>query len=149
MNISGIMQARQMDLKDLLQELLTNISQGSRIRDALNERLAAHRIATLYDLVLHDAKYAGKNDPPNHQFPSQAGKLGFSIHELAKQMLKDDFVGQGMRETEKAEDYIYLAADNPDVEEELPEAGFAFWKAADFQYRIWKARRNRGASEEK
>jgi hypothetical protein len=69
---------------------------------------------------------------------------GTSIHELAKTMLADGFVGQGMRDEKKAEDYILMAADNPNVEHELPPTGFKFWQAANFFFKVFKARRNFG-----
>jgi hypothetical protein len=42
---------------------------------------------------------------------------------------------------EKAADYILMAADNPEVEGELPESGFNFWKAARFKFKLWKAKK--------
>jgi len=59
-------------------------------------------------------------------------------------MLAAGFAGQGMREQPKAEMYILLAADNPNVESELPEQGLRFWAACDFQYRVWQARQRLG-----
>jgi hypothetical protein len=64
----------------------------------------------------------------------------FSIHELAKQMMDDGYTGEGMNFKIKAFNYILLAADDPNVESELPESGFRFWGAARFQYKLWKAR---------
>jgi hypothetical protein len=64
-----------------------------------------------------------------------------SIHELAKLMIAEGFIGQGMRHEEKAADYIYMAADNPEVENELPQSGFYFWDAARFRFKVWKARK--------
>jgi hypothetical protein len=69
----------------------------------------------------------------------------FNIHEKAKEMLRAGFTGQGTRYPDKSETYILLAADNPDVESDLPESGFMFWKACEFQYRIWQARKRRAA----
>ena len=68
------------------------------------------------------------------------------IHELAKLMLSEGYTGQGMWHEEKAADFIYMAADNPNVEGELPESGFLFWKAARFRFKLWKAR-NRWAAQ--
>jgi len=67
-----------------------------------------------------------------------------SIHELAKQMEAAGFTGQGMRNPEQARNYIMMAADNPNVEAELPESGIKFWKACCFAYGVWKARTKRG-----
>jgi hypothetical protein len=72
------------------------------------------------------------------------GAKEVSIHELAKEMLDAGYQGQGLRDQERAADYIYLAADNPAVESELPPEGFNFWKAAQFQFRVWQARMRRG-----
>jgi hypothetical protein len=52
------------------------------------------------------------------------------IHELAKQMVSDGYVGQGLNNEEKAADYIVMAADDPNVEQVLPPSGFGFWKIA-------------------
>jgi hypothetical protein len=71
-----------------------------------------------------------------------------NIHDLAKRMITDGFTGQGMKEQDKASDYILLAANNPRVEDELPPAGFAFWKAAKFKYDVFIARRNQGRATE-
>ena len=67
-----------------------------------------------------------------------------SIHELAKEMEAAGFTGQGMKNPEQAYSYIMMAADNPNVEAELPEPGLKFWKACLFQYRVWQARKKRG-----
>jgi hypothetical protein len=68
---------------------------------------------------------------------------GIGIHELAKTMLDDGFTGQGMRNSQ-AEDYILMAADNPNVERELPESGFKFWQSAAFYFKLFKARKKFG-----
>lgn len=49
-----------------------------------------------------------------------------------------------MRDEEKAADYIYMAADNPNVENELPESGVRFWKAAKHEFAVWRARKKFG-----
>ena len=69
------------------------------------------------------------------------------IHELAKLMIAEGFIGQGMRNEEKAADFIYMAADNPDVENELPETGFRFWRFAEFYFKRWKARKKFGDND--
>jgi hypothetical protein len=71
--------------------------------------------------------------------------LDFEIHERAKQMLADGYVGQLMNHP-NAEDYILLAAAEPDVESRLPITGFGFWKVCDYKYRVWKARIKLGRS---
>jgi hypothetical protein len=68
-------------------------------------------------------------------------QLPTSIHELAKIMMSEGFTGQGMRHEEKASDFIMMAAANPNVENELPESGFAFWRAARFRFQLWKAKK--------
>jgi len=70
--------------------------------------------------------------------------VDFNVHELAKEMESVGFTGQGMRNPEQAHSYIMLAADNPNIAAELPEAGIGFWKACRFQYRIWQSRKKRG-----
>jgi len=67
-----------------------------------------------------------------------------SIHMLAKEMEEGGFTGQGMKNPEQAHSYIMMAADNPNVEAELPEPGLKFWKACLFHYRVWQARKRRG-----
>ena len=64
------------------------------------------------------------------------------IHELARKMLADGFFGQGLANPAKAETYILLAADDPNVESTLPPSGFNFWRYAIWHYRVFKARRN-------
>jgi hypothetical protein len=61
-----------------------------------------------------------------------------SIHELAKTMLGCGYTGQNLRNP-KAEVYIVMASENPDVESELPETGFGFWDAARFKFEFWVA----------
>jgi hypothetical protein len=67
-------------------------------------------------------------------------KLEFNIHERAKQMLADGYVGQLLDSPGRAEEYILIAADDPNVESHLPVTGFGFWKVCDYKYRVWKAR---------
>jgi hypothetical protein len=56
----------------------------------------------------------------------------------AREMLSVGYTGQNMRDPERAALYIQIAADTPNVEDDLPETGRSFWKSADFHYRIWK-----------
>jgi hypothetical protein len=65
----------------------------------------------------------------------------FDIHETAKQMVADGYFGQNMRNQQRCEEYILVAAYDPDIAKKLPPRGFSFWETADFQYRLWKARR--------
>jgi hypothetical protein len=67
-----------------------------------------------------------------------------SIHELAKEMEAAGFTGQGMRNPEQARNYIMMAADDPNVEAEVPEAGIKWWRVCHFAYRVWQARTKRG-----
>jgi hypothetical protein len=57
---------------------------------------------------------------------------------LARRLRRDGFEGQNMRDPARAAAYIGLAADNPRVMDELPASGLAFWKSAEFHYRLWK-----------
>jgi hypothetical protein len=43
-----------------------------------------------------------------------------------------------MRDQPRAKAYIDMAASNPRVMDELPASGLAFWKSAEFHYRLWK-----------
>jgi hypothetical protein len=61
---------------------------------------------------------------------------------LARRMVRDGFQGQGMKDQPRAAAYINLAADNPRVMNELPDSGKAFWKSAEFHYRLWKKQRD-------
>jgi len=70
-----------------------------------------------------------------------------NIYKWARKAVEIGFKGQGMREVDKAEDYIIMAADNPNVEDELPESGVAFWKAAVFAMKRWKARKALGKED--
>ena len=81
----------------------------------------------------------------NHGARSMKSLLnGISIHDLAKTMLNAGFVGQGMRNPQRAEDYIMMAADNPNVENELPESGVRFFESAYFFFKLFKARKKFG-----
>jgi hypothetical protein len=64
---------------------------------------------------------------------------------LAREMLKfkPAYLGNNLDKREKAEMYIYMAADNPRVGCELPESGLAFWRAAAVGYKGWKAMNRR------
>ena len=66
------------------------------------------------------------------------------VHALANDMVSQRFFGEDMDKPENARKYIILAADNPNVEDELPEEGWRFWRAAEFQFRMWKAERRLG-----
>jgi hypothetical protein len=68
---------------------------------------------------------------------SDGSGLPRGIYECAKRFVAEGYLGQNMREHDKAAMYIRLAADNPNVEDELPESGFGFWKSARFHYRVW------------
>jgi hypothetical protein len=61
---------------------------------------------------------------------------------LARRMKRDGFTGQNMRDPDRAAAYMGLAADNPRVTDELPASGQAFWKSAEFHYRLWKKQRD-------
>src|SRR5262245_16033125 len=65
-----------------------------------------------------------------------AQNVGFDIHALANQMVKDGWFGGSMLDPGIAEDYILMAAANPNIANELPEAGLRFWRAAKFRYEL-------------
>jgi hypothetical protein len=69
------------------------------------------------------------------------------IHESAKRMLANGYKGQGLNDEVRAHDYIVLAADNPAVEDELNEQGFAFWRACTFQFRVWMAHKRQAQND--
>ena len=70
-----------------------------------------------------------------------AQNIGFDIHALANQMVKDKWFGGSMLDPGIAEDYILMAAANPNIANELPEAGLRFWRAAKFRYELDRARK--------
>lgn len=67
-----------------------------------------------------------------NQVPERLG-----IHEWAGRMVAAGYHGQGMKDEDQARIYILMAAEDRNVENELPEAGIRFWKAAIFQFRYW------------
>jgi len=80
----------------------------------------------------------GKNDR-NEVLTAQ--NVGFDIHALANQMVKDGWFGGSMSDPGIAEDYILMAAANSNIANELPEAGLRFWRAAKFRYELDRARK--------
>lgn len=70
--------------------------------------------------------------------PEQLG-----VHDWARRMVAAGYHGQGMKDEEQARIYILMAAEDRNVEDDLPEAGFRFWKAAIFQFRYWSHRQQR------
>jgi hypothetical protein len=83
----------------------------------------------------------GKNDR-NEVLTAQ--NVGFDIHALANQMVKDGWFGGSMSDPGIAEDYILMAAANSNIANELPEAGLRFWRAAKFRYELDRARKKFG-----
>jgi hypothetical protein len=59
-------------------------------------------------------------------------------------MIEAGWYGQTMADPDVAENYILLAANNVSIANELPEAGFRFWRACKFQYDLDKARKKFG-----
>ena len=53
-----------------------------------------------------------------------------NIHETAKLMVADGFYGQNMRNPSRCEEYILIAANDPDIERKLPPRGFSFGRRA-------------------
>ena len=80
----------------------------------------------------------GKNDR-NEVLTAQ--NVGFDIHALANQMVKDGWFGESMLDPGNAEDYILMAAANANIANELPEAGLRFWRACKFRYELDRARK--------
>jgi len=70
-------------------------------------------------------------------------KVDGRVYELANEMLDSGYTGQGLDNVERAEAFITLAAGDPDCEETMPEAAYGFWRAALFQYTVWKAKQAR------
>lgn len=67
---------------------------------------------------------------------------------LARMMLahRPPYLGQNLDEKDKAEMYIYMAADKPRVGSQLPERGFGFWRAAAVGFMGFKAMHKRKVS---
>lgn len=61
---------------------------------------------------------------------------------MARRCIRDGYTGQNMKDASRARTYIKMAAANPRVMDELPESGMAFWKSADFHFRMWKTERD-------
>ena len=87
---------------------------------------------------------------PNSSLPPTNGgtAVPLDIHKLANEMVVAGFTGQNMFSPEQAGDYILMAAHNPNIEAELPEKGFAFWRVCAFKFRLWQARRHFGRDGE-
>jgi hypothetical protein len=68
------------------------------------------------------------------------------ICRLAREMLVHNppYLGQSMNESQKAEGYIYSAADDPGVAKHLPAKGRGFWKFACYDFKSYRARWRRG-----
>lgn len=81
------------------------------------------------------------NDDTNNLTPDN---LGFDIHDLARGMVTNNWFGQSMWAPETAEDYILTAAANPNIGNELSQAGLRFWKVAKFRYEVDRAREKFG-----
>jgi hypothetical protein len=73
----------------------------------------------------------GANDPQN---------LNFDIHALANEMIATKWSALSMYDPEKALDFIVMAAANPNIADELPPKGLAFWRAAKFHFDLDRAR---------
>src|SRR5262245_60397593 len=67
--------------------------------------------------------------------------LGFDLHALANEMMANNWYGESMWEPEQAEEYVLMAAANPNIANELPQAGLKFWRAAKFRYEADMARK--------
>lgn len=119
----------------------------AKIRDQLVDlarRYAYHEgeLGTFIEALLTQTLVKPKPTiSPSWAKPAQVYSAHQNIHKLAQEMIAVGFRGQGMRDEANAEDFICMAADNPRVEEELPPSGFAFWRAAEFRYKVWKARK--------
>jgi hypothetical protein len=143
-------------VKDLLHELLFNEGHTYIVRSEFRRRISAGGYSSIFDLVADTVRSGRPNNNVGERVrapsaptgspeaPVGADRLHGRIYKLANEMVNEGFKGQGMNNEENAEDYILMAADNPHVEEELPESGWSFWRACEFAYRRWKARRDRG-----
>jgi hypothetical protein len=82
------------------------------------------------------------DDTTNTQTPDLTPhNLGFDPHVLANQMIKDGWFGDSMWEPETAEEYILMAAANPNIANELNPKGLKFWRAAKFRFEADMARK--------
>jgi hypothetical protein len=70
-----------------------------------------------------------------------AQNIGFDPHILANEMIKVGWFGDSMRDPETVEEYILMAGANPNIVNELPQAGLKFWRAAKFRYEADMARK--------
>jgi hypothetical protein len=85
------------------------------------------------------------DDTSNTQTPNLTPhNLGFDPHVLANEMIKAGWFGDSMWNPETAEEYILMAAANPNIVNELPQAGLRFWKAAKFRHDADRAREKFG-----
>jgi len=131
--------------------LLLIVDQGSgNARSELQRRKIDARLS-LFDYIFRETlKIKGLAAVPigsEHRLPAEQDDTdGIATEDgpdatciLARRMQRDGFKGQNMRDADRAAAYIAMAANNPCVEKELPPAGTAFWKSADFHYRMYKA----------
>src|SRR2546430_15489975 len=70
-----------------------------------------------------------------------AQNIGFDIHALANEMIKNGWFGDSMWEPETAEEYILMAAANQNITNELNQKGLKFWRAARFRFEADMARK--------
>jgi len=146
---------RNLSNRDLLQTLLVQTENSDKVRKLFAERIMRAGVTSLYDFIQRDrdSGYRERKLPSEimasvnagRELPSAERIRGAKVYDLANLMLDCGYIGETLREQDKAGDYIYMAANNPNVEDELPEAGHAFWRAARFDFERWVARKKRGA----
>ena len=146
---------RNLSNRDLLQTLLVHTENSDKVRKLLAERIMRAGVTSLYDFIQRDrdSGYRERKLPSEimasvnagRELPSAERIRNARVYDLANLMLDCGYIGETLREQDKAGDYIYMAANNPNVEDELPEAGHAFWRAARFDFERWVARKKRGA----
>ena len=146
---------RNLSNRDLLQTLLVHTENSDKVPKLFAERIMRAGVTSLYDFIQRDrdSGYRERKLPSEimasvnagRELPSAERIRGAKVYDLANLMLDCGYIGETLREQDKAGDYIYMAANNPNVEDELPEAGHAFWRAARFDFERWVARKKRGA----
>ena len=126
-----------------------DLLRSKRAKDTLRSMAHRHGYKPLAELqnfvefaILQAAEPDSDSDDEAPSKPREfKGGLTFDPHTLAKTMLKEGFKADGMDYPEKAMDYILMAANNKNTIDELPPSGIAFWKAAEFRYRIFVAKK--------
>jgi hypothetical protein len=150
MTSASIEETKKLTIDELLVRAISQGNGASR-NEIINRQFATKPMPKLADYILDELMKSKGIVGTVAQVDE--GNLGNDLHEielgdnpdmicvLARRFKRDGFSGQGMRDQHRAAAYIGLAADNPRVMDELPPSGTAFWKSAEFHYRLWKQER--------